>query len=211
MALSLDGTAQGHVASGTSVSATLTVTNSNDLILAALQTNVAVSSFTAAGLTFTSAPGMPFTSAGHTFSLFSAPASGVFSGSIQANLASNDGNGPTMIVWGVSGANNSLPWDAAAITTTDSNASPLSLNTTNTNTFVIGMFNDDANLGAWAAGKINTSVNFLLIGYAIETTPQSGLAVTEQFPNGSLAAAIAIQAAAVKIYLPSVTGMIVLP
>lgn len=190
MALALDGSAKGNSGSSSAFSLSLTTANTNDLICMVSLTSDVVNSVTAAGLTFTLAPGFPNGASGNILTLFTAPSSGTLSAlSITANIASSAFI--TMAVFGISGANTSSSFDASAIKTTNASASPLSLNTTAANTFILGIFDDNAGAGSGFT-DIGAPGNFLCAEYQIVSSPQSGLAVVTSAPNTADAMAIAI-------------------
>lgn len=136
---SLDGSANANTGGGTTLSATLTTTNANDVICAFILTNGATNSIssvtdnsgvTAAWSKFAS------TSSGLDFELWYTTATAALSGaSITMNCPS-----PTFItmhVFGVSGAHTASPFDGSGVIST---SDPISITTSDANDLLIAGF-----------------------------------------------------------------------
>lgn len=119
MTLAIDGSAS-TTSTGTvsTVSAALTTTNANVLLIAQVKTAAAadgtVTSITdTTGLTWTKRKAQAWKS-GSTFEQWYAVSTGAYSGTITANLSASTANSKRIIVYGVSGADMTTPFDTNA-------------------------------------------------------------------------------------------------
>ena len=146
--LALDGTSvSGQFSSGTTVvSPTFTTTNATDVIVAAVYTEnttaastITTTSITATGLTFSgSARGSVTGGAFDNLSYWWAPTTSTFSGAVTAHLSGTPDDA-IIIVFAVSGANTSSPWDSNASLPASTHA------TTNVAPSVSGITTSNAN------------------------------------------------------------------
>ena len=218
MALALDGHAAGHAAAGaTSVTATLTTANANDVIIAfyvyrgALQSGGSYG-VSGGGLTWhqrvSVANGTTVTIA-EFYAIASAPLSAQV---ITGTQATGDTEAQSLFVFGISGANTGTPFDPNAglpsFATGSSTAPSAALSTSNANDLLIGAFGSRNVAGQTIAAP----TGFTLIdtqgagsdpnggdAYDIVSATQAALAVTWTLGTSEpwVAMADAVQSAAV--------------
>lgn len=191
MSLSLDGHILGHTDAGTAISASLTTSNSNDVIVVTVISNVAVSSVTASGLTFTEVSGLPFSVGGNFVDFWWAPAS-LPLGSLSITVNTSTSTYITMIAFGISGANILTPFDGAVVT---NNGSDVTISTTAANTFIFGTAVDNSVTPSGGFTEIETQTLFNLTEYEIFSSPQTSLTVGTG-SSGKAWAAVAVVAGA---------------
>jgi hypothetical protein len=189
--LALDGHILGNNTGGTSVSASLSTSTSNDVIIASIVSNSTVSSISASGLTFNEVSGMPyFGTSTNNIDFYWAPASSPLSSvSITADMSAS--TYVTMIAFGISGANISSPFDAAAV---GASASTVTISTTAANTFIFATAVDNGATPSGTFTEIETQTTFNFTEYAIFSSPQTNLVVGTA-PSGHAIAAVAVKAA----------------
>lgn len=187
MALSLDGSGHNAVSAAT-VNVALTTANTNDIICVVATTNGGpVTSVTATGLTFALKALDPPASA-TDIELWYAVAAATFSGNITINTTSSAFLAGD--AFGVSGADTATIWDGAAVT---GNPDPLSISTTNANTFILGAFRGGTASPTSGAGWTQISgADFQLTEYQVVSSTQSGLSVTQTTGAGGANGGIAI-------------------
>lgn len=179
MSLSLDGN-NGANTSTTSVSATLTTTKSNNLIMAVALVNSSSPVISdnlngGTGLTWNSRASSFDGVAAWVISWWAVASTPLTSGSIT--VTNSNAAFKTLMVFGVNGANISSPFDGTPVT--GSGSPSLTISTSNSNSFVF--YTGDQSQSPQATfSQIDSTANtnFLFNEYAIFSTPQSGLVVT---------------------------------
>lgn len=150
-ALAIDGTASASYSSGTSVaSGTLTTTSTNDVIVAvcyaegsAISAARSTSSVSATGLTFSKRASKVDATSDNEVSSWYAIASSTFSGAITCHFNGTLDDGG-VVVFGVSGANTTTPWDTSASlpalsTGASTTPSVTGVSTSNANDMILGL------------------------------------------------------------------------
>jgi hypothetical protein len=210
-ALALDGHAKGSANTAvTTATATLTTTSTNDVIIACVTVNAAnstavqVSSITdGASLTWTrrsQTGGVDSNSHYDDLECWWAASSGTLTSDAIVAHASASTDTIGILVFGISGANTSTPFDANAslpksvqnLTASSSNPGVTGFSTTSTNTFAYGIFVTNANAGGsmpttaptgWTtldsqAFSGTASFNDAQNGYGIYSAAQTSLSPT---------------------------------
>lgn len=195
MALALDGSAHAN-GSGTSIGASLTTANANDVIVVICLANGAdLESITDdAGLTWTK-----ITEGGGSNKIdlwYAIAASALTSNTITCNF-SVAASFSTLDVFGISGANTSSPFDADASTPANGTTSELVVSTDTADCFIIGGYRmGTANPTAGSGWTLISGANFQLAEYKIVSSPQTDLVVDigtgAGGQNGGVADAIVI-------------------
>jgi hypothetical protein len=183
-AFGIDGSVHGNVNGVATIGVNLTTTQSNDVIIVSVLSNVGpVTSVTAPGLTFTyRTNGVTAAPGANIIEQWRAVASSPFSGTITVNTT---GSGYTTVdAFGVSGVDTAVIYDSnASLPARSSNGSPSSafISTTASNTFIIGAMNmvSTANPGAGSGWTLISGAHYTLMEYKIVTIEQTNLQVTE--------------------------------
>lgn len=150
MALALDGHATGSWSSGTTITATLTTTNTNDVIVAVVGTvgnvTITVTSISATGVTWNGSARktLAFSSHGDLEIWYGTAAANLSAVTITVNLSGSTLSAGNVNVFGVSGANTGSISDAnASLPATGTGASGTAptvtgVSTSNANDMIIG-------------------------------------------------------------------------
>lgn len=195
MALALDGSAHNNSGGASSLGASLTTTNTNDIIIAVATVNGGpVTSVSGGGLTWAKkASGTSDGGSSQFLELWYAVAAGTLSGTtITVNQTSS--SYITIDVFAISGADTATIWDGAAVTGSGAGCDPLSISTTNANAFIIGAYRENsASNPTEGAGFTKISgADFQLAEYKVVSSTQSGLSVTQGTGAGTANAGIAV-------------------
>lgn len=174
----LDGSAAGNQAAGTTVTATLTTTTANDIIVACFLRNggAIVSVADVAGLTW-NLLGNADQGGGQQITVYYAKSSGILSGDV-VTVTLNASTFITLHVFAVSGADFTTPIDAngALPATTAVPATYVSLTTSSANDFLFATYRF-GNFPTATAGTGWTTIqgtDYLLTEYKIVSATQTG-------------------------------------
>lgn len=189
--LALDGSNIGGGGTSTTAAATLTTTGGSGKIVAVVISNAAVSSVTAAALTFTQRSTVT-QGANNITTTFTAPYSSNFSGTITANMSAS--TFCSIVVFGVSGStafdsNVSLPFTTSAATGA---FGPFSTTSTNAFLFIGGLLPgssvtfSDSSSASWTIIQ-QSSADFITTAFRIVSAPVTNLTVNS---SGNLSGSI---------------------
>lgn len=203
MALALDGTAHANSTTFTSVTATLTTANANDLIIAIVTSNpatgnvVSIASAHTTGWTLRKKQAV----AGGNIEEWVGKASSALTSEVITFTMGASITFTTIDVFGVSGADTTIIWDSNGALPDFGTNTLRSITTSNTNDFLIGAyrFGGTATPTQGAGWTKISGANFQLVEYQIVSATQSGLSVTIGTGNTDEAGGIAdavIQASA---------------
>jgi hypothetical protein len=184
--LALDGSAQGPLGSGnTTCTVTLTTTNANDLIVVSLVSNDSNPSqtvtVTGAGLTWSQRLDQNTGSTSQHIRMFTAVAASPLSAQvITCTIGTGVYSFGVASAFGISGANTGSPFDAHSGLPVGGTSDPLSISTTSSKDFIIGMFRMGATSSPTAGSGWTTIIgaNNQLVEYQIVSSPQTSLSVT---------------------------------
>jgi hypothetical protein len=199
MALALDGNGHGNSGTGT-VTASLTTTHAGDVILAFVTDVTGAGVMSGGGLSWTKHPQADFVNTGgdHSIDLWYAVASSTLS---AATISYNGGSGfSTLMVFGISGADTSTIFDAAAV---KADTDPISISTTAANTFIVSCDNSGTDpTGSGTGFTLIDGNDFAMVQYKIVSSAQTGLSIPIG-PTGTshLMVALAVKAAAAASFI----------
>lgn len=171
--LALDGSASNNVTSGATITATLTTTQSNDIIMVAVLANaVNIDSIAdAAGLTWSTRLSLT----APNLRLFTAVAPSPLVGDVITVTFNTATTFATISAFGVSGANTTTKFDPNAAIPSQGTTSPVAFTTNNTNDMLIACYRmGTANPTAGAGWTTILGANFMLTEYKIVSATQSG-------------------------------------
>ena len=200
MAITIDGTAHNNSAGATTLTATLTTTQPNDLICVYITTNTSapVTSVTSAHVTFTRK--LANATSGQ-IELWSGVASAALTSEV-ITVNQTTSNFITVDAFGLNGVDTTTIWYGAGVTSNATPSDPLTISTTNASDIIIAGFRMAtvaSGAGAGAGFTILNSADYQTIEYDIVSVTQSGLSIALAAGNGAGdsngSAAIAIKAA----------------
>jgi hypothetical protein len=182
--LSLDGTAHGETGSAASITATLSTTKTNDIIIAvvaenACGTDISVSD-SPGGLSWTRrAPSSP---SGNTIYEFYAVSSGALSSDV-ITASCTGGNYVEIWAFGVNDAHTAAPYDTNGALPFFATSGNASITTSNANDFLIAAFRSGGSSCATSGFATVIAGVFGCVEYSIVSATQSSLSVSA--PSGT--------------------------